>query len=45
MFHIDAWFEPWPQLTDAAIHTDNIWIGLSASDVVRRSPTSSLNSR
>jgi phthiodiolone/phenolphthiodiolone dimycocerosates ketoreductase len=38
MFHIDAWLEPWPLLTDAAIHTDNIRLGLSASDVTRRTP-------
>jgi phthiodiolone/phenolphthiodiolone dimycocerosates ketoreductase len=38
MFHIDAWLEPWPLLTDAAIHTEQIRIGLSASDVARRTP-------
>ena len=38
MFHIDAWMEPWPQLTDAAIHTERIRIGLSASDISRRTP-------
>src|SRR5260370_5160617 len=38
-FHIDSWFEPWPLLTDAAIHTKNIRIGLSASDVTRRPPS------
>jgi phthiodiolone/phenolphthiodiolone dimycocerosates ketoreductase len=35
-FHIDSWLEPWPLLTDAAIHTDRIRLGLSASDVTRR---------
>jgi phthiodiolone/phenolphthiodiolone dimycocerosates ketoreductase len=39
VFHIDAWLEPWPLLTDAAIHTENIRIGLSASDVTRRPPS------
>ena len=38
LFHIDAWMEPWPQLTDAAIHTENIRMGLSASDISRRTP-------
>jgi phthiodiolone/phenolphthiodiolone dimycocerosates ketoreductase len=38
MFHIDAWLEPWPLLTDAAIHTENIRLGLTTSDVSRRSP-------
>jgi phthiodiolone/phenolphthiodiolone dimycocerosates ketoreductase len=38
LFHIDAWFEPWPQLTEAAIVTEKIQIGLSASDVSRRTP-------
>ena len=26
-FHIDAWLEPWPILTDAAIHTSNLRLG------------------
>lgn len=38
LFHIDAWLEPWPQLTETAIVTENIRMGLSASDVSRRSP-------
>ena len=39
MFHIDSWLEPWPLLTDAAIHTNTIRLGLSASDVTRRPPS------
>jgi phthiodiolone/phenolphthiodiolone dimycocerosates ketoreductase len=39
MFHIDSWLEPWPLLTDAALATERIRIGLSASDVVRRPPS------
>jgi len=39
MFHIDSWLEPWPLMTDAALATENIRIGLSASDVVRRPPS------
>jgi phthiodiolone/phenolphthiodiolone dimycocerosates ketoreductase len=38
-YHIDAWFEPWPQMTDAALATENIGIGLTVTDSVRRPPS------
>lgn len=39
MYNIDDWLEPWPLMTAAAIATERIRIGLSASDVVRRPPS------
>jgi phthiodiolone/phenolphthiodiolone dimycocerosates ketoreductase len=38
LFNIDEWLEPWPQLTEASLVTERIGIGLSASDVSRRTP-------
>jgi phthiodiolone/phenolphthiodiolone dimycocerosates ketoreductase len=38
-YHIDAWFEPWPQMTDAALATNRVGIGLTVSDAVRRHPS------
>jgi phthiodiolone/phenolphthiodiolone dimycocerosates ketoreductase len=38
-YHIDSWLEPWPLMTDAALATSKIRIGLSASDVIRRPPS------
>lgn len=38
-YHIDAWFEPWPQMTDAALATKEINIALSVSDALRRPPS------
>jgi phthiodiolone/phenolphthiodiolone dimycocerosates ketoreductase len=38
-YHIDAWFEPWPQMTDAALATERIEIGLTVTDALRRPPS------
>lgn len=38
-YHVDAWFEPWPQMTDAALGTERIGIGLTVTDSVRRPPS------
>jgi len=38
-YHIDAWFEPWPQMTDTALATERIGIGLTVTDSVRRPPS------
>ncbi|HEY1970027.1 MAG TPA: LLM class flavin-dependent oxidoreductase [Pseudonocardia sp.] len=39
LYNIDDWLEPWPLMTDAALATERIRIGLSAADVVRRPPS------
>jgi phthiodiolone/phenolphthiodiolone dimycocerosates ketoreductase len=39
LYHIDSWLEPWPLVTDAALATERIRIGITASDVVRRPPS------
>jgi phthiodiolone/phenolphthiodiolone dimycocerosates ketoreductase len=38
-YHIDAWFEPWPQMTDTALATEKLQIGLTVTDAVRRPPS------
>lgn len=38
-YHVDAWFEPWPQMTEAALATTNLGIGLTVTDSVRRPPS------
>jgi phthiodiolone/phenolphthiodiolone dimycocerosates ketoreductase len=38
-YHIDAWYEPWPQMTEAALATSRIEIGLTVSDALRRPPS------
>jgi phthiodiolone/phenolphthiodiolone dimycocerosates ketoreductase len=38
-YHVDAWYEPWPQMTDAALGTERIGIGLTVTDSVRRPPS------
>lgn len=39
MFNVDDWLEPWPLMTDAAIATSRIRIGLTAADAIRRPPS------
>ncbi|HEV8622832.1 MAG TPA: LLM class flavin-dependent oxidoreductase [Acidimicrobiia bacterium] len=38
LWDIDAWLEPWPMLTAAALATERIELGLVASDTMRRAP-------
>lgn len=38
-YHVDAWFEPWPQMTEASLATTNLGIGLTVTDSVRRPPS------
>ena len=37
-FDIDAYMDPWPLATDAAIHTRKVDLGITVCDVFRRSP-------
>jgi phthiodiolone/phenolphthiodiolone dimycocerosates ketoreductase len=39
LYHVDSWFEPWPQMTEAALATSRIGIGLTVSDALRRPPS------
>jgi len=38
VFDIDAFMDPWPLITDAAIHTKKVDLGITACDVFRRTP-------
>ena len=37
-FDIDAFMDPWPLITDAAIHTKSVDLGITVCDVFRRQP-------
>ena len=37
-FDIDAFMDPWPLVTDAAIHTKKVDLGITVCDVFRRQP-------
>lgn len=38
MWNIDAWLEPWPMMTQAALNSERIEIGIMATDCMRRAP-------
>jgi alkanesulfonate monooxygenase SsuD/methylene tetrahydromethanopterin reductase-like flavin-dependent oxidoreductase (luciferase family) len=38
LWDIDSWLEPWPMMTQAALATERIEIGIVASDTLRRVP-------
>jgi phthiodiolone/phenolphthiodiolone dimycocerosates ketoreductase len=39
LYDIDAWLEPWPLMTEAALVSEKIRIGLGVADAVRRPPS------
>ena len=38
LFDIDAYMDPWPLVTDAAIHTKKVQLGITVCDAFRRLP-------
>lgn len=38
VFDIDAYMDPWPLATDASTHTENMRIGITVCDAIRRLP-------
>ncbi|MET0984272.1 MAG: LLM class flavin-dependent oxidoreductase [Steroidobacteraceae bacterium] len=38
LFDIDAFMDPWPLVTDAALHTRRVQLGITVCDVFRRLP-------